>query len=273
MEHIHILNRIIKREERHLDYIKAEEKIKIGVMGIGRGAGCTFVSTALAYMLSGELKKSIGFVQLDGRYSHDIYDALGMDKRFAMREFVDFYKIASELERIRGVKNIDEYINWAIVLPGTSPKPTQAEALRLVENISCSILICDLGSEIYRNKEHFNTRCELIASMDALICVIDPMPSKLLGAQDELFIAKQYNIKRNNVIWILNKYNDGINFKELYSFLRIKNPQKIPCIDARHFYCAEYNCRIPISMREISDKCSSTFFDTIEKLHKVITDL
>lgn len=267
------MNRTVTREERHLDCIRAEEKIKIGVMGIGRGAGCTFVSTALAYLLAGESKKSVAFLQLDGRYAHDVYDSLGMDKRFVMREFVDFYRIAEMGEKIRGVKNIDEHINWALTMPETAPAPTQAEALRLAENISCSILICDLGSEIYKNKAHFDIGCELIASMDVLICVIDPMPSKLLAGRDDFFIAKQSAVKRNNVIWILNKYNDGINLKELHSFLRIKDLQKIPALDARHFYCAEYNCRIPISMKEIGDKCATTFSDIITKIHGVITDL
>ena len=95
------MDRIIEREERHLEAVQVEEKIKIGVMGIGRGAGCTFVSTALAYMLAGETKKRVGFVQLDGRYDCDIYDALGMDKRFAGREFVDFYEIAASCDCLR----------------------------------------------------------------------------------------------------------------------------------------------------------------------------
>ncbi len=267
------MNRIIAREERHLEVAQLEEKIKIGVMGIGRGAGCTFVSTALAYMLAGEVKKNVGFVQLDGRCDHDIYDALGMDKRFAGREFIDFYEIAASHGKIRELKNIDEHINWAVIMPKQNRKPTLGEALRLLENISCGVLICDLGSELTDDPVQRQIRSELIFSVDALVCVIDPLPSKLLGGTDELSLAKACALKRDNVIWILNKYNDGVNAKELRAFLRLKDTQRIPYIDARHFYCAQYNCRIPISMREIATVAQPRFLSVTECLHHILTDL
>lgn len=83
------------------------EKIKVGVTGIGTGAGASFVSVSLAYFAAQYGERKSAFVQLDGRYGdilhgnstntvHDmrnteVYDALGMDKRFFGREFTDFF--------------------------------------------------------------------------------------------------------------------------------------------------------------------------------------
>ena len=134
-------------------------------------------------------------------------------------------------------------------------------------------MICDLGSELGGDCTQRRIRNELIASVDALVCVIDPLPSKLLGGTDEITLAKTCALKRGNVIWILNKYNDGINTKELRAFLRIKDARKIPYLDARHFYCAQYNCRIPLSMREISTAAQPAFLSVTERLHRIITYL
>ena len=81
-----------------------KERIKIGVVGCSSGAGASFVATSLAYYIAQYTERKAAYVQIeDGK--HDVYDALGMDKRFIGREFVDFYALLAEGKKIKSEEN------------------------------------------------------------------------------------------------------------------------------------------------------------------------
>ena len=283
-----------------------KERIKIGVVGCSRGAGASFVATSLAYYIAQHTERKAAYVQVeDGK--HDVYDALGMDKRFIGREFADFYALLAEGKKIKDKENIDEHINWALRIPDEckfasnkkctdvyksilkdtgkshsvnrtyraykdykangaynlsvdmyrdTVKLPEIVYQRLINNIAGDVVICDFGSDEKR---------ELYSDMDEIICVIDPMPSKLLGASEIISYIKSMQLKGQNVIYIINKDNPGVNRRELADFLRIRDTYTIPFIDASLIYSSQYNCEIPAGNPKISKIINKVF-------EKIISD-
>jgi len=257
------------------------EKVKIGVVGMAPGVGTTFVATSLALRLSEKQECSIGFLELTGKNHAEplIYDSLGIDKRFAGREFADFYTRIKNKENVKGLFNIDERINWALLTPEEAKTDamdlTTIEKVRLINNISAHILICDIDCRIATRSTKYNSTSagreemeDLLAELDIVIFVIDPMPSKMICGYELLAMIKGFEHRGAKIIWVVNKYNEGINKRELSSVLKLKYNIKLPLISNEAFYTAEYNCMIPYSTKVVREKAE----DGIEKivnLHKI----
>lgn len=311
------MNRVFGRKGIEKTVIGADikERIKVGVVGCGSCAGATFVATALALLAARTSDRRTAFVQADGSpqglssYRNEnvfsalpqrisvrpyvqktnIYDALGMDRRFAGREFTDFFDLLARGENIKGVLNMDENINWALRIPQNSQRygaavtayekhsvcaerslaeaHTEAESRhllqsRLVNNIAGDFVICDFGSgscAYCKNPLYYDT--------DMLVCVLDPLPSKLLASSALIEEIKLTEAKGYRVQWILNKDNSGINRRELRDFLGsgiLARAKSIPLLAEKLFYCAEYNCEIPFARKEIREKTEDVFKEVLK---------
>lgn len=253
------------------------ERIKVGVVGIGSGAGASFIGVSLAYFAAQMSERNTAFVQLDGkreRCKTDIYDALGMDKRFAGREFVDFFNLLDDGKSVKHVKNIDENINWALEIPyamkrkqnGCKEKNDLSEQLkymRLVNNIDGNFIICDFGAD---NLMKPGERA-LYEDTDVIICVIDPLPSRLLGASEQLKFIRSLKIRGHKVITVINKDNPGVNRRELRDFLSYgEGLYTIPMLDEKLIYLCQYNCEIPASHKEIREKTEQIFLKMLKEI-------
>lgn len=250
------MNRLFERKNEEsmiVDGYKIIEKIKVGVTGLGKGAGASFVAVSIAYFAASESERNVAFVQLDE--GHSVYDSLGIDKRFSGRTFCDFYKLVREGRSIKTERNLDEKINWAIAIPesvsgseDTKKRLTDIEYMRLVNNISGDFIVCDFGNCDDETLE------SLYDDMDYIVCVIDPLPSKLLGVEESFKRIKMMSSRGKNIIFIVNKDNPGINRRELRDYLGkmvSDNCHYIRMFDQRLFYSAEYRCEIPASVKEI----------------------
>lgn len=320
------MKRVFERKEGLRDDKAGEvvERIKIGVTGIGRGAGTSFVAVSLAYFAAQNSERKVAFVQLDGksgcaacadgtaireckRKKTDVYDALGIDKRFAGREFADFSVLLAEGKSIRGIRNIDERINWALEVPGemkakrehtltlndktgraggeyglddvfngSTAIPETLNCMRLVNNIYGDFIVCDFGDGTGFGQE----RRALYEDMDVIICVIDPLPSRLLGASEHLSFVKMLELRGHRVFTVINKDNAGVNRRELRDFIgadghaQAQEKQKtghgkryiIPMIDERLFYLCQYNCEIPASQSEIKGVIEPVFSGILKQI-------
>lgn len=177
-----------------------------------------------------------------------LYDAMGIDKRFSGRKFHSFHTLVKNNKYIRGYRNIDSKINWAIFTPvSRNVKLTGLQELRLINNIYADIIICDLGSE---------TKDYRLAEMDVLIGVMDPMPSRLIGARRVYQILKSEEKEGKSICWVINKMNRGISNRSFRDYIKIKDFVSIPLIRPELFYIAEYNCRFPYEQKEIKDRIS-----------------
>ncbi len=232
------------------------ERTKIGVVPLCQGAGATLVATSMGKLLSGNKKLKVSFVEIAKEKemgSKYTYDSLGIDKRFTGRNYIDLFQLQLMGEATRGITNIDDGINWILHKPKnkhTVPDPDKGlnpqrtlDNLRMINNAAGDILICDFEIHIQM--------MELLADMDVLVVVIDPMPSSLLAGFQMLTYCKSLEEKGHRVFWVVNKDNGGINKRELHQFLKLKELYYIPLIKGEELFSAEYNCMLPVSSRQI----------------------
>lgn len=236
------LHRILSRESEPVEDYQATMKLKIGIFSMSQGAGASFLTTSLARFLANTREHFPTVLEL-GKDS--IYDSIGMDKRFAGREFFDFYQALEQGTSIRSKKNMDEGINWILMIPGHKKNQLNSDQkLRLIHSAPGNIVLCDLSGCEERE-------LPMLEHMDQIILVIDPLPSGILRGYDLLQRLNTMIGDENNIIYVINKYNKGVNRRELQGFLQVKKPIYLPMVKHQSVYAAEYLCKTPYSMVDI----------------------
>ena len=236
------------------------EKLKVGIVGIGSGAGVSFTSTCIAKACK-EKGKLPCVIEL-GKAS--IYDSIGMDKRFYGREYFKFYEAILNDKSIRNNKNISEGINW--IVKDTSERNfelSSSAALRLVNNAIGEVIICDFSGLEFDN--HGIMLKELLLDMDFIIVVINPLPSKLLPGLSKIEEIKKLIPKQ---IYVINKSNSGVNRNELLKFIKINKPIYFPHLSAELIYEAEYTCIIPYAMEKAKQNLAHPLGEIVDIILK-----
>ena len=259
------MNRLFVREKDPLDKSNYFARRKIGIIGLGPGCGATSIGTTLAKIASKDGKTKIQYLEIR-RPSRDkplIFDALGMDKRFLNRKFIDYYKEVKAGNHIGHLNNRDEGIGWALVTKENVAKETALstrEKIHLINNLDYDILICDLelGTDPCNKLEEERA---LLLEMNRLILVIDALPSKLLGNYPLLQWVKALAEKDVPVFYLVNKYNKGIQKRDFFDYIKLRPDHFIPFLPPEDFYTCEYNCQLPHrinALREsLTDFCQS----------------
>ena len=235
------MNRILSRESEETESFSAMEKLKVGIVGISNHAGVSFLTRCLARFFANTGKSKPAVVEF-GRGS--LFDSYGMDKRFAGRSYFQFSYALTQNKSIRGRKNMDEGINWLLRSPDEQKlKLTFEQKLSLANHGKGDLILCDFSG----NQE---LDIQLLQAMDQVIAVIDPMPSKMLEGYHLLHCIKDMEQNGVAVVYVINKFNKGVNRRQMLEYLNIKKPIIIPLIKAELLYTAEYNCKIPYPMNE-----------------------
>ena len=257
------MERLFLREKTEEKFSYMAEKRKVGVAGMSRGAGVSFVATSLAKLLSTAEAGKVTFLEvcdnIPGKKSF-VYDSAGFDKRFKTREFVRFYNEIKNGSNIRGKSNGDDKINWALITPEDikdGVETTPMEMIRLINNVSGDTIICDIAE--------CKNAGDYLLDMDVVIFVIDPIPSAMIAGYPFMKEVKRLEYNGKKTVWLINKYNNGINKRDMQSFLKRKENHKIPAMDIDDFYSAEYNCKIPYETAEIRSKTREIFEKIITK--------
>ncbi|MEL7656820.1 MAG: hypothetical protein AAGU75_13030 [Bacillota bacterium] len=252
------MDRILSREASVAESYAAMEKLKIGIIGISGNAGASFVTGCFARYLANTRKHTPAVVEL-GRGS--LFDSYGMDKRFAGREYFHFYKAVESNKSIRGMKNMDEGINWILQSPEEEKiKLTFEQKLRLESHAKGDVILCDLSGD--KDQTY-----QLLQSMDQVIAIIDPMPSKMFEGYEFLRLLKAAEADRGDIIYVINKINRGVNKRQMLDFLKIREPVYIPLVSTESIYTAEYNCRIPYTMSEVKSFLRDPFTEIASRLN------
>jgi len=229
------------------------------------GAGATTLSFAAAEYLAGLSAKrgggarpgprrsvrSITMLELDLRADAPAgkpYDKIGIDRRFAGRDFISFYRLAAEFKPLHSVRNIDGGVGWALRVPGDPvPTPDPTALHRLISNIAGDILICDIsaqgilnGTKPYMNRDAL---IALLADLDHIVLVFDPLPSRLLASVPAAEACRAAAAAGVPATYVINKLNSGVNLREALRFTGIKEYLPFPAIPAEAVYSAEYACR------------------------------
>jgi len=190
-----------------------------------------------------------------------VYDAIGVDKRFKTREFVRFYNEVKHGKSIKVQANFDEKVNWALITPEDIKEKIELvpiEIVRLINNVMGDVIVCDISE--CSSKEDY------LLDMDAVVFVIDPMPNAMISGYPFMREVKRLEHNGKKVIWVVNKFNAGINKRDMQNFLKLKEYYKIPAIESSDFYNAQYNCKLPYEMLDIREHTKST----IEQIVKLL---
>ena len=243
----------------------ASGRLKLGFVGLAAGSGATTLSFAAAEYLAALLADRNGRARTGSRKSErtvtmlelDLrpqapegwpYDKIGIDRRFAGRDYISLYRLAAEGLPLHGVRNIDGGIGWALRVPGESVPTLSVVALhRLLSNVPGDIVVCDIpahgilgGAEKRPDRDAL---LALLADLDHLICVFDPLPSRLLASVPAAEICRAAAASGVPVTNVFNKMSDGVNLREATRFTGVKDYLPFPAVPAEAVYAAEYACR------------------------------
>jgi len=176
------------------------------------------------------------------------YDKIGIDRRFAGRDFISLYRLAAEGKPLHGHKNLDGGISWILRVPG-EPFPAQDPTVlhRLVNNVAGDVIICDISATGIMNdggaRANRDALLALLADMSHIVCVIDPLPSRLLASVPATETCRAAAAAGVPVTYVFNKHNPGVNLREVTRFTGIKDYLPFPAVPAESVYGAEYACR------------------------------
>ena len=101
-----------------------------------------------------------------------------------------------------------------------------------------------------------NPRPESLWEADVVICVVDPLPSRIRSGLQQLEALRDNQIRFGKrfspllnlpspVLWVLNKDNPQVGYRELERSLNIKFDFAVPLLSPEIFYKAEYSS-VPI---------------------------
>lgn len=254
------VNRYVSRERDAQEKLTVKYQVKVGVIGMTSGAGASLIAMCLAKQISEKTGVLVAVAEI-GNTDESLggwnYDAIGVDKRFSERPYVSAHAVAGNGRMRHEQLNMDEGINWVLRDPNESQQPLDLQQLTsLIHNVAGDVVICDFSSSLsFDGSNEKKARAEgvtrLLGEMDHIIMVIDPLPSKLIGGFERLAAVKEVESKFGNVIYVLNKNNDGVNEHELNRYLKVRGIIKVPLIAAKPLYQAEYNCKCPYQIQEV----------------------
>ena len=215
------------------------EQQNIAVTGLGRSVGTTFIATSLAFYIS-EKGNSLTFVQCaaPGSCSHLLYDSAAMDKRFVNRKFIDVYQRIKDNQPVRGVRNMEEGINWILPTPENCDEGLELngeEKGRLIQCARGQVCVFDVEAETSWNP--------FLAGMDLLIVVVDPLPSKLIRSSRRFRFLKELELSGCPVIWLVNRVNKGISRRQVIGYLKTQDLLWVGEFPAETVYSDEFSCR------------------------------
>ncbi len=247
-------DKVMKRDWGNLEHgiLYNRKKRLIGVVGVGKGAGATFIAINLAFKLA-ELVEGVTFAE-GQKESVDCvkpYHILAVDKQFNQRRFIDFFKEDEAGCNVSSRMNLYKKVNWAVRLPDNYKQSSK--------------LGCDRQQSHSPDDEHQHKEIDYrrlagkyiivdnpfnAEDMDLLIGVVDPLPARILSGIDIYDKLKQFDIPKT--IWLLNKNNNHVNRRDVENFLKVKFDLEMELIPETILYKAQYNCTQPFFLLNMS---------------------
>lgn len=232
------------------------DRMKIGILGLVPGAGTGFLSVSLARAMASSGLYRPAVIEL-GKGS--LYDELGLSKRFAGREVFSFHRSVIKNQSIRGMQNEVDGVNWMVLPPGENFGAEELyQKLRLVNHGLGDSILCRLAGV---NEEHL---WKILWEMDRVIAVIDPLPSRLVAGYPLLSQLKSSELP---IVYVVNKYNGGVDRKQLLDFIRVKHLFYVPMVPPEAIYSAEYTCQPAFDVPEAHKILEEPIWHLIDEIH------
>ena len=231
-----------------------KQKKKIAVIGISRGAGTTFVSASLAFLLASvESEKwytsdrirqknaeqivspaqvSLLEMQRPREGESMLYYAAALDRRFREKRFTDFFALHVQGKSLPLTANLHKGINWVVWRhPATGEERMDLSAFPL-EQMPGTYIIAD------------SPPLDTLRKYDLVIGVLDPMPAAVYAGSGMYEQLRDLETCGLPVLWVLNRDHSGVNHSALQRFLKLKNWIAVPELGREVFYKAEYSGRL-----------------------------
>ena len=209
---------------------KTISKVRAAVVPVSFGAGASYVSSKLLQkgLFSGDTPEGLrSLVELGSPY---FYFALGMDKRFSGRTFFDFedpktYSLNMELG-----------FNWYLRHPSSIGDLPPSAVFRAVSSAPGNFVVYDCS-----RMQRSDLVKQVLAEMDVIYIVVDPLPSKLMEGQS-VFDDLRASFPESKIV--VNKFNRGIHKGELARFLGTSNYFTLDAVPYESLCKAEFNCNL-----------------------------
>ncbi|GMQ57124.1 hypothetical protein AN1V17_15190 [Vallitalea sediminicola] len=235
-----------ERSQVHTVYSVVKQKT-IGVMSLTNRAGATFFTTNLAAAL-GKKNVLISIIELpyDNPY---IYDLVGISNYSE----VTYYSILNEInnnktiqrDKITTINNIMYLVRDPT--RGKIDNWDDNKTMKLIYSAKESLIsIVDIGYN-YENIEN------LLPEFDLIYVLYDAMPPDLMANYNKLEKLEAYNKKNNNIRYVLNSNNTGINMKTLNNYLEIRPDVTIPRLSAELMYRCAYKKKFPYEEKKLKN--------------------
>jgi hypothetical protein len=210
----------------------AYDRMKVGILGLTKGAGAGFVAACLARAYASERRLRPAVLELG---QGGLYDSLGLARHFAGDGFVSFHDEAARDKKLRGRGNIRFDVNWVLDTGGRLAELDAYKRLRLLANCRGDVILVSLSGLAGAELE------KLLPEMDVVLLVVDPLPSQLIAGHELLCRLRAHDWP---VVYLINKMNPGVNVREVYRYLNIAPALHLPLVPLEQIYAAEYACRV-----------------------------
>jgi hypothetical protein len=240
--------------------------VRYAFVGLSSRAGATTLAFAFADWLArggaGRDAESVTVVEISEDCQQACgsdYDRIGIDMRFAGREYVSPYVRVAAGGSVRGVRNMDGGINWLLRTPGEACGDLDiADYVRLSSGVSGDAVIVDVKGG-FGGAARISALSKLISDCDRIFAIIDPLPSALMADVEKLELFKSLESGGADVMYVINKMNPGVDVREMRSFIRVRNAVEIPFLAPEGLYASEYNCCTVYSMPKLAPLLDRAF--------------
>jgi hypothetical protein len=245
-----------------LAFAFADRLARMGAAGAGHGGPKPAGSNAFPLPKPVRNGGSVAVVEIsddDRRFGGSDYDRVGIDVRFAGREYVSPYARIARGGSVRGIGNIDGGVNWLLRAPGEPCAGLEiADYVRLSSGAPGDIVVVDIAGGFGRG-QRTAALPKLLGDCDRVFAVIDPLPSALMAGAEMLELFKSLECGGSDILYVLNKMNPGVDMKEMRSFVKIRNAVEVPFLAPEHVYAAEYNCCTVYAMPQLAASLDDAF--------------
>lgn len=232
----------------------------IGVMSLTKRAGSTFFATNLAAAL-GDKNLLISLIELpyDNPY---IYDLVGISNYNELT----YYSILNEInnnknverDRITTINNIMFLVRDPT--RGKIDNWDDNKTMKLIYSAKESLIsIVDIG-------HNYDKIESLLPEFDLIYVIYDAMPPDLMANYGVLEKIESHNRKYNNIRYVLNNDNAGINRRSLNNYLGIKPNVTIPRLPAELMYRSAYKKKFPYQEKKLKSIFDDEFVSVYSEL-------
>jgi len=214
-------------------FIKA--KNNIAIINLSKGAGSTFITLNIAYMLK---SKNIDVAVVEVPHKEmkaDIYNIISDSDN-------DYISLAELIaSNVSDVNKKNTFVKNNIKFYVNNKKISNWDANNNMEFINyiskeSTINIYDIGSQEIDENISF-----ILNIIDVVIVIVDPIPYKLLQAEERIYPIKKLGERNINIVYALNKYIKDLNKKDIERYLDIKFSSVIPFIKPETLYASYYS--------------------------------